>query len=125
MNPVSAALLALLAAIIALAAWRTARKMRRGGGCCGERETVALNGVRDRDKSHYPYRAELEIGGMTCENCARRVANALNALEGTWAVVRFGARRAEVRTKTPPDEQTLRRAVAAAGYSVAGYKAEP
>lgn len=117
-------LIILLAAIIGYAAWRSVRKLRKGGGCCGEHEQVSLNAVKDRDKAHYPYRVKLDIGGMTCDNCARRVTNALNALDGTWATVRFDSKTADVRLKNPPDEDALRQAVAGAGYVVIGVNRE-
>lgn len=45
--------------------------------------------VADTDESHYPYREELLIGGMSCDGCARNVTNALNALDGVWATVTY------------------------------------
>ena len=70
----------------------------------------------DRNKSHYPHRAVLRIDGMTCENCARRVENALNTLPGTWATADLAAGRATVLLKQPPETETLRQAVRQAGY---------
>lgn len=110
-----------LLVVVGGAAWQTARKFRRGGGCCGSHETVKRTArVRDRNKAHYPYQVTLQIGGMTCENCARRVENALNRLDGAWATVRIGSHSAVVRLKAPPDEAALRRAVRDAGYTVTG-----
>ncbi len=116
MNAVLTAGLVLLAVLAACAA---ARRYRRGGGCCGEHEeAVRRNAAADRNKSHYPYEAALEIGGMTCENCARRVENALNELDGVWAKVSISTRKAKVLCKTEPDETALRTAVRGAGYVV-------
>ena len=116
-------LLALLAAIILWAALETRKKLRRGGGCCGEHEAAEKRlAVKDRNKAHYPWAAELEIGGMTCENCARRVENALNALEGVWARVDIGSHRAKLRLQSPPDRDALSLAVAQAGYAVLDYR---
>ena len=112
----------LLALVLVYGIIHTVRKARKGGGCCGEHETVSLTGAADKNKGHYPYEAELTIGGMTCENCARRVANALNALEGTWARVRLDTKKARVLSKEKPDEARLREAVARAGYVVMGYE---
>ena len=112
-------LILLLAALLAAAVILTVKKLRRGGGCCGEHAPAEKRlAVRDKHRAHYPHEAVLQIGGMTCENCARRVENALNALEGTWAKVDLGAGTAHVRLKEPPDTQLLRRTVAAAGYAV-------
>lgn len=119
---INAVLVILLAGAIGFAAWRAARKLNKGGGCCGEHETVVLEPVKDKNRAHYPYHVTLEIGGMTCDNCARRVANALNALEGTWATVHIDTKTADVRLKAEPDDDALRRAVADAGYVVLGNR---
>ena len=74
--------------------------------------------VADTDASHYPYQANFLIGGMSCEGCAQNVANALNAVEGTWATVDLGSRIATVRSKTPIDQQVLTAAVREAGYNI-------
>lgn len=108
-----------LAALLAWAVYHTVQKSRKGGGCCGEHETVKRISVSDRNKSHYPYQVELQISGMTCENCARRVENALNGIDGVWAKVDLGSRRARVLMKTEPDEKRIRETVSAAGYAVA------
>ena len=57
----------------------------------------------------------LDIDGMTCSNCSRRVENALNGLDGVWAKVDLGAHKATVRLKQEPDEATLRAAVRGRG----------
>ena len=112
-------LIIILILIIAWAAWRTVLRSRKGGGCCGEHETAAKKTViSDRNPSHYPYTVTLAIGGMTCENCARKVENALNRLDGTWASVSISDHTAKVRCKKQPDETTLRTAVREAGYVV-------
>lgn len=105
------------AAVIAWAARQTIRRAKKGGGCCGEREeAVEKVTVSDRNRAHYPYEAVLTIGGMTCENCARRVENALNRLDGVWASVRIDSREARVLCKAVPEETVLREAVRSAGY---------
>lgn len=112
-------LIALLAALVAWAAWRAVQRARKGSACCGERQaTEKRAAVADRNKTHYPHEATLSIGGMTCENCARRVENALNALDGVWATVDIASHTARVRCKRPPDQRQLADAVRAAGYVV-------
>ncbi len=97
------------------------KKLSRGGGCCGEHEEMEKKvRVADHDRSHYPYTITLRIDGMTCGNCTRRVENALNRLEGTWATVDFSEGKATVRTKQPADTEVLRRAVSDAGYTMLG-----
>lgn len=104
---------------MAWATWKSINRARRGSDCCGEHEqTVARTDVKDAGWRHYTYETKLEIGGMTCDNCARKVENALNALEGTWATVSISDHVARVRTKDPLDGRALRDAVREAGYVV-------
>ena len=113
------ALICLLAAAVFFAVRYTLRKARKGGGCCPEHEeTVKRTGTADRNRRHYPYTLKLKLGGMTCENCARRIENVLNSLDGVWASVDTGSRSAVVRCKSEPDVQLLSRTVAEAGYAV-------
>ena len=108
----------LIAVLLAWAVWRTARRARRGSACCGEREEgEARVSVGDRNPAHYPYTVRMEIGGMTCENCARRVDNALNALDGVWAKVDIGKHSAKLRCKSQPELKVLEDAVRGAGYA--------
>ena len=99
--------------------WYVRKRSRTGGGCCGEHEeAVGKTRVADRNKKHYPYRYTLKIGGMTCENCARKVENALNSLPGSWASVDISTKQALVRLKEEKTGQQLQNAVASAGYTV-------
>ena len=76
-------------AVLAVVGVLSYRK-RLKSGCCGAADGKAVKKVRvaDKNRSHYPYRAVLRIDGMTCENCTRRVENALNTMEGVWAAPR-------------------------------------
>ena len=58
----------------------------------------------------------LEIEGMTCQNCAKRVENALNAIDGVWAEVDLKQKRAKVRQKEQIPVEKLCAAVEKAGY---------
>ena len=92
-----------------------------GKSCCSDgqkRVRVKKAVVTDTDASHYPYQANFLIGGMSCEGCAQNVANALNAVEGTWATVDLGSRIATVRSKTPLDQKVLADSVHEAGYEI-------
>lgn len=115
-------LYAVLGAVIIYALCRTVIRLRKGSSCCTEGEAVALRRVNDRNKEHYPYHVTMEIGGMTCENCARKVANTINAVEGLWAVVSYENKTADVRAKSAPDEALLRRLVSDAGYVVMDFR---
>ena len=112
-------LIILLVALVAFAVWRTVLRSRRGGGCCGEHEAAEKKiNTADRNKAHYPFAVSMKIGGMTCENCARKVENAINKQDGVWANVSISDKTARVLCKTEPDESALRKAVRQAGYVV-------
>lgn len=85
------------------------------GASCKKAKRIV---VTDTDESHYPYREELLIGGMSCDGCAQNVANALNALDGVWATVTYADHTARVRSKQPIDHGAFEAAVKDAGYYV-------
>ena len=74
--------------------------------------------MADRNKAHYPYAVRLTIDGMTCGNCAQRVENALNRLDGVWATVDLSERSALVRSKTELSDDLLRKTVLDTGYTM-------
>ena len=112
-------LVVILGVAVVLAFLVARRRARQGSECCGTREEAPVRlRVQDRDKTHYPYATELAIGGMTCENCAIKVENALNGLPGVWATASIGTHAALVRTKEEPDEASMRAVVRKAGYVV-------
>ena len=78
---------------------------------CGSKTKVTFDGEISE-------KATLTIDGMTCSNCSRRVENALNSLDGVWAKVDLGERKADVRLKQAPDNDALRHAVQDVGYTV-------
>lgn len=93
----------------------------RGKSCCSDGNSATKSRkvvVTDTDASHYPYSEDLLIGGMSCENCAHNVENALNGIEGLWAHVDLDEKTAHVLSKQPIDIDTLDTAVRNAGYYV-------
>ena len=106
----STAILCLLLIIMIVFGLRSYLK-RLTSGCCGvsARPGVKLNRVKDRDKSHYPYRVLLKVDGMSCGSCV-------------WAQVDLGEEQADVRMKREYGEQELKAAVKTAGYTV--YRVE-
>ena len=105
--------------LIGILVFLTGRKTSKGSGCCGEfDEPEKKVTVKDRKKSHYPFKAVAYVDGMTCEDCARKVENALNILPGVWADVDISSHKAIIRTKSPVDERLLKEAVINAGYAI-------
>lgn len=78
--------------------------------------------IDDKDESHYPYQANFEIGGMSCEHCVENVTRALDSVDGTWATVSLAGGRAHVRSKSPIDENAYRKVVEDAGYRLVGLE---
>lgn len=107
-----------LVAIAVLSVMSYVKKLR--SGCCGASdEKVKRVRVTDRDKSHYPYSVVLTVDGMVCGNCAARVENALNELEGVWASADVEHGTVMVRMKQSLEEQLLRSTVnQIGGYTV-------
>ncbi len=91
-------------------------------GCCGSgQDAVKKIKPADTELSHYPYTCCIKVEGMTCGECKKRVENALNALEGVYALVNLKKKTAVVHGKQELDEDVLRRVVCAAGYDVNGF----
>lgn len=67
---------------------------------------------------------ELEIEGMTCTACARRVEKSLNELDGVSAYVDFATEKAHLTLSREVELEKLRSAVDGAGYKVGDGKPE-
>lgn len=107
----------ILLALVGYGIYSFVHHLTRGGGCCGEHEPpVKKVKVEDRNKAHYPHTLVLGVDGMTCQNCQRRVENALNAMPGTWAAADLAAQQVSILTKETPDEAAIRQAIRDAGY---------
>ena len=119
MNLPTLVIIAVLA-VIAVIAVRSMFK-RAESGCCSPSDKVTVEKVKvaDRNKANYPYEAVLKVDGMTCANCAKRVDNALNSLEGIWAQTDLSSKKTVVRMKHKYDDKVLRDTVNAIGpYTV-------
>ena len=79
--------------------------------------------VSDKDLTHYPHRRFLKVDGMSCSNCAIRVENSLNSLEGVYARVNLMEAEVDVRMKKELSDSVLKETVKDAGYTV--YRITP
>lgn len=93
---------------------------RLSSGCCGTGSEPSLKHVKVKDKNlaHYPYSKILWVDGMSCFNCATRVENSLNRLDGVWARVDLMKEQADVYMKEQLEDEILKEAVKKAGYTV-------
>ena len=67
---------------------------------------------------------ELEIEGMTCTACARRVEKNLNKLSGVTAYVDFATEKAHLQLTPEVTQAQLSEAVESAGYKVGSGRSE-
>ena len=67
---------------------------------------------------------ELDIEGMTCTACARRVEKTLNKVDGVTAYVDFASEKAHLQFAGEIELDVLKEAVASAGYKVGEGKEE-
>ena len=89
---------------------------RVSNGCCGTGDDVKKVKAEDTDVSHYPYHFEVEVEGMTCSQCKKRVENAFNEKKGFYAKVNLKQKKAEVYTKDLITVQEIRDMVRRSGY---------
>lgn len=123
MNSVSIVVWVIVVAAVCCAGYYAVRRFRKGSACCGPKsEGLKRTGAADRNKANYPYQAEAYITMMTCDKCAAKVENALNAVDGIWAKVSIGSKKAVIRSKTPVDEKALRKTIHQAGYGVGAFR---
>lgn len=115
-NSIVIAAIAVLA-VIAVKRYRRSMKF----GCCGSADGGKEGwrvAVEDKDPTHYPYTAVLEIRGMRCENCVRYVENALNAQEGVWATADLETNTALIRMKRNYTDAQLKQVLRPTGYTL-------
>lgn len=82
----------------------------------------------DKNEMTLPVRKEkvkmitktISIEGMMCEHCAKRVIDALSAINGVTATVDLKAKNATVQFSTDITDEQLSKAVTDAGYTVTG-----
>lgn len=72
---------------------------------CGETDSPAKKiKPQDLKKEHYRYCATMEIKGMTCSNCQRRIENIFNQIDGYYMEVDLDNHVATAFKKTTCDK---------------------
>ncbi len=123
MNTVDIIIIVVIAAVFVGAAALWAYGKRNGQICSGDcsRCKGGCNGnkkaAKAKNKDNYAYSQTFKISGMTCSNCAKRIENELNELDGVWADVNFESASAEFRAKGEINADTICGIVARLGYS--------
>ena len=115
-------LLAIILVLFVFALKRAVNVFGGKSGCHGsggpKAKKIKAVTVEDTDESHYPYRIELTVGGMTCDTCCQTVEYAINALSGMWARVDLDSRKTVILGKEPIDQNAVESAIEDAGYYV-------
>lgn len=88
-------------------------------GCCNSGgDEVKKIKPKDKNILNYPFAFKIEISGMTCANCKRRVENAFNEKDGFYATVNLKQKDAIVRIKNKVSKDELKNIVQSQGYKV-------
>lgn len=116
----------LIVAALAVVAYNTVKNYRKqvDEGCCGAGGDEGPGEKvlpKDTDKSHYPYRADVKIDGMHCDNCVRKVENAVNRIDGAWAEVDLPSNSAKILLKDTKLERQIRLAISNNDFSVTDF----
>ena len=115
----TAIIIVILLVIILTSVKSTINRILHGSACCGERDAPEKKvKVKDKDKSHYPFKYVLSVDGMHCSNCTRHVENALNSIDGLWATANLEKKAVAVLSKMKLDSADLESEVRKAGYTV-------
>jgi copper chaperone CopZ len=113
----------ILVLIVVAAVYGTVHRIKYGSSCCGEHDAADKKvRVKDKNKKNYPYTYVLNVDGMHCSNCARRIENAFNKTEGRWAEADVGRKEVILRTKREESERDLSGIVSGAGYTMLAFK---
>ena len=88
------------------------------GPCCGGGSGASASPRKKTLDGPVVGRRTIKISGMHCQNCANRVTDALDNIEGVAAKVNLNKNCAEVSFDRAVDEIDLKRAVEKAGYEV-------
>lgn len=114
----STAIICIVIIVICIFGIRSYTK-RLSSGCCGGGEIEKSVKPADKNADHYPYVKKIRIEGMTCPNCARRIENAFNKIDGMWAKVDSSSGYGTILMKQEKGDAELKRIVQRAGYTAA------
>lgn len=106
----------ILAVILFFAVKNSIPHFRGEGGCCGGSGKEKL--IKPAKLERIIATKVMKIEGMRCENCNRRVQNALNQLDGVNAKVYGDRAEAVVKLGRDVEDIELERAVTGLGYRV-------
>ena len=86
------------------------------GGCCGGGDTSKK--IRPQKLTNIVAKKTMIIEGMVCDNCAARIHNALNSMDGVSAKVNRSRGQAIVSLGRQIDDEELAGVITDLGYTV-------
>ena len=113
-------IVAILAVIVFFAIKNSIPHFKGEGSCCGGSGGEEL--IKPKKLKNIVAVKVLEIEGMHCENCYRRVQNALNSIEGVNAKVHGSRKQAVVKMDKDMENSELEQVVSRLGYKVVSIK---
>ncbi len=109
-------IIVILAVVLFFAVKNSIPHFRGEGGCCGGSGKEPL--IKPAKLDRVIATKVMNIEGMHCENCNRRVQNALNSIEGVSAKVNGDKQQAIVKLGREVSDSELEKAVTSLGYRV-------
>lgn len=104
----------ILAVIVALAIWNTARHFKGEGGCCGGGSYKP----KKKKLADVKYQKTFRVVGMHCEHCKRRVEEVVNDISGVSGKVNLKKGELTVSYAEDVDDALIKAKIEKAGYIV-------
>lgn len=105
-----------LAEVVIFSVKSSIRHMRGEGGCCGG--SAPMKRVKPAKLKNVVETKIIFINGIHCENCCRRIENALNSLEMVNAKVNPDKKNAVVKLGIKMEDDFLKETIRKLGYEV-------
>ncbi len=89
-------------------------------GCCGTtgKESSLNVKVKDKNPDNYKFSVRVDIEGMSCKHCAKRIEDALNSEDGVWAAVDLKNNCATILMKEDIGKKRIKQLIEREGYKV-------
>ena len=114
--------LIILFAVTAVAVISVVKRIKYGSSCCGERDaTPSKIKVKDKNKNHYTNTYYLEVDGMHCSGCVRKIENEFNKNEGMWAKANLEYKQVKLLSKNTVDRNMASKIVSDAGFTMLSF----
>ena len=114
----STVIICLILMIICIYAIQSYTKKLSQGCCGGEAESVKKIQPHDKNKKHYTYCKRMNIEGMTCQNCKKRIENAFCENHNYYMDIHFHKKIGYLYSKIPISDEEIQKTIYSLGYQV-------